>query len=39
MANANASKLSLSGGIAANVAIAVSKCVATYFTGSSAQTT
>jgi cation diffusion facilitator family transporter len=37
MANANASKLSLYGGIAANVAIAVSKFVAAYFTGSSAM--
>jgi cation diffusion facilitator family transporter len=37
MANANASKLSLYGGIAANVAIAISKFVAAYFTGSSAM--
>ena len=37
MANANASKLSLYGGIAANIAIAVSKFVAAYFTGSSAM--
>ncbi|GAB3853270.1 cation diffusion facilitator family transporter [Hymenobacter terrigena] len=37
MADANASKLSLYGGIAANVAIAVSKFVAAYFTGSSAM--
>ena len=39
MANANTSKLSRYGGIAANVAIAISKSVAAYFTGSSAQTT
>ena len=37
MANANASKLSLYGGIAANVAIAISKFIAAYFTGSSAM--
>ncbi len=37
MANANASKLSLYGGIVANIAIAVSKFVAAYFTGSSAM--
>ena len=37
MANANASKLSLYGGIAANIAIANSKFVAAYFTGSSAM--
>ncbi|MBJ6108482.1 cation transporter [Hymenobacter sp. BT523] len=37
MADANASKLSLYGGIAANIAIAVSKFVAAYFTGSSAM--
>jgi cation diffusion facilitator family transporter len=37
MANANASKLSLYGGIAANIAIAISKFVAAYFTGSSAM--
>ena len=37
MADANASKISLYGGIAANVAIAVSKFVAAYFTGSSAM--
>jgi cation diffusion facilitator family transporter len=37
MANANASKLSLYGGIVANVAIAISKFVAAYFTGSSAM--
>ena len=37
MANANASKLSLYGGIAANVTIAISKFVAAYFTGSSAM--
>lgn len=37
MANPNASKISLYGGIAANVAIAVSKFVAAYFTGSSAM--
>lgn len=37
MADSNASKLSLYGGIAANVAIAVSKFVAAYFTGSSAM--
>ncbi|MBH8559343.1 cation diffusion facilitator family transporter [Hymenobacter negativus] len=37
MADANASKLSLYGGIAANVAIAISKFVAAYFTGSSAM--
>ena len=37
MANANASKISLYGGIAANVAIAISKFVAAYFTGSSAM--
>lgn len=37
MADSNASKLSLYGGIAANVAIAISKFVAAYFTGSSAM--
>ena len=37
MANPNASKLSLYGGIAANTAIAISKFVAAYFTGSSAM--
>ena len=37
MANANASKLSLYGGVAANIAIAISKFVAAYFTGSSAM--
>ena len=37
MASANASKLSLYGGIAANTAIAISKFVAAYFTGSSAM--
>jgi len=37
MASANASKISLYGGIAANVAIAISKFVAAYFTGSSAM--
>ena len=37
MANPNASKLSLYGGIVANIAIAVSKFVAAYFTGSSAM--
>ena len=37
MADANASKLSLYGGIAANIAIAISKFVAAYFTGSSAM--
>ncbi|WP_210514012.1 cation diffusion facilitator family transporter [Hymenobacter terricola] len=37
MADSNASKLSLYGGIAANIAIAVSKFVAAYFTGSSAM--
>lgn len=37
MSNANASKLSLYGGIAANIAIAISKFVAAYFTGSSAM--
>jgi cation diffusion facilitator family transporter len=37
MANANASKLSLYGGIAANIAIAISKFIAAYFTGSSAM--
>jgi len=37
MANPNASKISLYGGIAANVAIAVSKFVAAYFTRSSAM--
>ena len=37
MADTNASKVSLYGGIAANVAIAVSKFVAAYFTGSSAM--
>ena len=37
MANANASKLSLYGGIVANIAIAISKFVAAYFTGSSAM--
>ena len=39
MANANTSQLSRYGSIAANVAIAISKSVAAYFTGSSAQTT
>ncbi len=37
MPSPSASKLSLYGGIAANVAIAVSKFVAAYFTGSSAM--
>ena len=37
MANPNASKISLYGGIAANVAIAASKFVAAYFTRSSAM--
>ena len=37
MADSNASKISLYGGIAANVAIAVSKFVAAYVTGSSAM--
>ena len=37
MANPNASRLSLYGGIAANTAIAISKFVAAYFTGSSAM--
>ena len=37
MANPNASKLSLYGGIVANIAIAISKFVAAYFTGSSAM--
>ncbi|HEX8328180.1 MAG TPA: cation diffusion facilitator family transporter [Hymenobacter sp.] len=37
MANPNASKVSLYGGIAANTAIAISKFVAAYFTGSSAM--
>ena len=37
MADSNASKVSLYGGIAANVAIAISKFVAAYFTGSSAM--
>ena len=37
MASANASKISLYGGIAANTAIAISKFVAAYFTGSSAM--
>lgn len=37
MSAANSSKLSLYGGIAANIAIAVSKFVAAYFTGSSAM--
>ena len=37
MADANASKVSLYGGIAANIAIAISKFVAAYFTGSSAM--
>jgi cation diffusion facilitator family transporter len=37
MANPNSSKVSLYGGIAANVAIAVSKFVAAYFTRSSAM--
>lgn len=37
MANPNASKISLYGGIAANVAIAISKFVAAYFTRSSAM--
>ena len=37
MASASSSKLALYGGIAANVAIAISKFVAAYFTGSSAM--
>lgn len=37
MSNPNASKLSLYGGIAANIAIAVSKFIAAYVTGSSAM--
>ena len=37
MADSNASKVSLYGGIAANIAIAISKFVAAYFTGSSAM--
>ena len=37
MASASSSKLALYGGIAANVAIAVSKFAAAYFTGSSAM--
>ncbi|MFC7667343.1 cation diffusion facilitator family transporter [Hymenobacter humi] len=37
MASPNSSKLALYGGIVANVAIAVSKFVAAYFTGSSAM--
>lgn len=37
MSNPNASKISLYGGIAANVAIAVSKFIAAYITGSSAM--
>jgi cation diffusion facilitator family transporter len=37
MASANSSKVSLYGGIAANVAIAISKFVAAYFTRSSAM--
>ena len=37
MASSSSSKLSLYGGIAANVAIAISKFVAAYFTGSSAM--
>ena len=37
MASANASKLSLYGGIVANIAIAISKFIAAYFTGSSAM--
>ena len=37
MSSANSSKLSLYGGIATNIAIALSKFVAAYFTGSSAM--
>ncbi|WP_375418802.1 cation diffusion facilitator family transporter [uncultured Hymenobacter sp.] len=37
MASANSSKLALYGGIGANIAIAASKFVAAYFTGSSAM--
>lgn len=37
MSSANASKISLYGGIATNIAIAVSKFIAAYFTGSSAM--
>ena len=37
MASANSSKISLYGGIATNIAIALSKFVAAYFTGSSAM--
>jgi cation diffusion facilitator family transporter len=37
MSNPNASKISLYGGIATNIAIALSKFIAAYFTGSSAM--
>jgi cation diffusion facilitator family transporter len=37
MSSANSSKISLYGGIATNIAIAISKFVAAYFTGSSAM--